>query len=273
MAKIDTHVHFWQLARGDYDWLSPDKHILYRDYGIEDFEAAKAKTEITKCIAVQAAPTLAETQFLLDLAKTYDAIIGVTGWVDLLAENVSAQLDILKHDKKTVGIRPMIGIEQGAEWLSSPKFSNGLAALAQSGLVLEALVLPHHLPGIANVAQRSPELKIIINHAAKPKPADLGQWDKDISQFKELENVTCKFSGLPQQCSEPDHYRHVFATLMNTFGPQRMMWGSDYPVLLETSTYAKWTEYSDTLLSELSQSERSSIETDTALKTYDIDLG
>lgn len=265
---LDSHVHFWRLTRGDYSWLSDARPVLYRDYLPDDFKVVIADTPVTGCIAVQAASTMAETMFLLDLADQHPWIYGVTGWVDLTAEDVDQALSRLGQRFKLKAIRPMAGVARGPEWLDTPDYAAGFAALERANLAFEALLLPHHLDAVATIARTYPRLRIFINHAAKPRPQDVPDWTESIAQFASLTNVCCKLSGFTQQSTAPDHHRRVVDVLMRVFGPKRLMWGSDHPVMLETSDYAGWLEATDTMLADLSSDDRDQITRRTASEFY-----
>jgi L-fuconolactonase len=265
---LDSHVHFWRLARGDYSWLSNARPALYRDYMPDDFKTVIADTPVTGCIVVQAAPTMAETLFLLELADQHPWIFGVTGWADLTAKNVDQALSRLGQRSKLKAIRPMAGAARGPEWLDTPDYAAGFAALERADLAFEALALPHHLEAVATIARTYPSLRIVINHAAKPTPQDVPDWTENFAQFAGLTNVCCKLSGFTQQSTAPDHHRRVFNVLMRVFGPKRLMWGSDHPVLLETSDYTVWLEATDTMLADLSADDRDQITWRTASEFY-----
>ncbi|MFT5867675.1 MAG: L-fuconolactonase [Gammaproteobacteria bacterium] len=265
---IDSHVHFWQLDRGDYTWISVARPKLNRDYGIRDFEDVTRNTDVTGCIAVQAAPTQSDTSYLLDLAEKNSAILAVTGWTDLTATTVSHDLKDLSTHPKLRAIRPMAGVRNGAEWLNIATYQSGFAALDECGLVLEALALPHHLPAIASVARAHPNLRIVVNHAAKPASDDLQAWGNDIKVFAVLENTVCKLSGFTQQSTDSAHHHHVFETLLDVFGPDRLAWGSDFPVLQETSNYHGWLDATATLLARLPDRDIAKITHQTTHKTY-----
>lgn len=264
---IDAHLHLWQLGRGDYRWITPERPVLCRDYGFEDFKAARKGSRVSGCVLVQAAPTIEETEFLVDLSEQHDEILGVTGWLDLASSHVKQTIEYLSLPKKLRAVRPMVDLKKPA-WLSAPEFADGLKNLAGSRLKLEALVLPHNLPAVAQVASTHPDLDIVINHAAKPVPDDMPRWRQDINRLANLPNTFCKVSGLTQQSSDTDHHTQVFATLFDAFGPNRLMWGSDFPVLLETSGYRQWLDVTERLLDELTLTERVKIETQTAQRFY-----
>ncbi|MEP4247654.1 amidohydrolase family protein [Tateyamaria sp.] len=266
---IDSHVHFWQLALGDYKWITQARPKLKRDFLPQDFRDGMTGTSVVGCIAVQAAPTIAETEFLLDLAKNNDCILGVTGWVDLTSQDVTKDIERLSQHAALKAIRPMIDLKPST-WLSAAEFGSGLAALSASRLHLEALASPHHVKAIAQVAKEHPGLKIVVNHAAKPTPEDLTRWQGDISELAACDNVFCKVSGFTQQSPDHNHYLRVFETLLDVFGPHRLMWGSDYPVLLETSGYMDWLGQTDRLLDALTADERLQITRLTATNFYDL---
>lgn len=192
---IDTHVYFWRLARGDYGWLTADRAEIYRDSLPEDLAPVIDPTPVTGVIAVQAAPSEAETQWLHEQARRYDWIVGVTEWIDLIGPDPVAALRRVGGDGKLVGIRSMEGIGRGPDWLNAPAFARGIDAIAASGLVFEVLLLPHHLPGLQAIARRHSAMPIIINHAAKPTPETFEAWVADLGQVAELDNVWCKLSG------------------------------------------------------------------------------
>lgn len=264
---IDAHVHFWKLDRGDYTWITPARPTLMQDFLPDDFQQMVSETEVVGCIAVQAAPTEAETDFLLQCASNTAFIKAVVGWTDLTDPSFHASLDRWHENDAFKGIRPMAGVQAGPEWLGQT-YDTGLAALARRGLILEALALPQHLSGMASTAQTHGDLQIVLNHAAKPAPDDLAQWTKDIAVFAKLEHVACKLSGLTQQSLESDHHARVCDVLLEVFGPRRLIWGSDHPVLLETSSYGDWMDTTHLLLSRLSTEERSLITSGSAQHIY-----
>ena len=267
---IDTHVHFWQLARGDYAWINESRPILNSDYLPDNFIKAISGTNVKECIAVQAAPTEEESRFLLDLAQNCSQIVGVTGWLDLTNRHVSRHLERLAADFKLVGIRPMAGVSQGEKWLNTPVHAKGFKLLATHNLVLEALALTHHLNAITEVAKSFPELRIVINHAAKPETKDIPRWINDIRAMTGLENTYCKVSGFTQQSSDSEHHQYVFDTLISVFGASRLVWGSDFPVLLETTDYKSWIHSSEQLWTALSADEINQIKHGTASRLYQL---
>ena len=264
---IDTHVHFWELSRGYYDWITKERLTLCRDFTPGDFVDVIENTDVESCLAVQAAPMEAETDLLLSYAKKFSYIKGVIGWTDLSSRSLSTSLDYFKDHSAVKGIRPMAGVHSGPEWLGSD-YDAGIEALSKNNLILEALALPKHLSAITSIAQKYPSLVIVINHASKPAPNDWAYWSKIILEFSNLENVFCKLSGLTAQSLDIGHYQVIFDTLLDVFGPSRLIWGSDYPVLLETSEYVSWLKVTQYLLERLTFNEKRQITTITAKQVY-----
>ena len=265
---IDTHVHLWRLDRGDYSWLTPARPRIHRDFLPGDIWAAQEDLPISGIIAVQAAPTWAETDWLLEQAAAHPWIVGVTGWADLTAPDARDVITEMARNPRLKGLRPMEGVATGPEWLSTEAYADGLAALAKTDLVLEALALPHHLRGLAAVAEYHIDLPIIINHAAKPTPATVEAWRQDLAAFADLPNVICKMSGFTAQSRDDAFHQHVWDMVYGVFGPDRMMWGSDFPVLQETSTYQAWFDLSERLAIGMSQDERDQVFQGTAARCY-----
>ncbi len=176
-------------------------------------------------------------------------------------------------DGKLVGIRPMEGVSRGPDWLNAPAFAGGIDAIAASGLVFEALLLPHHLPGLLAIARQHSEMPIIINHAAKPTSETFEAWVTDLEPFGALDNVSCKLSGLTAQSMDADFHTRVFDTLVEVFGMDRLIWGSDYPVLLESVRYQTWVDTTFRLLDGLDSGERDAVLTRNASHLYGLKQG
>ncbi len=245
MKYIDSHVHCWQLSRGDYAWLTPDLKTLYRDFMPNDIEAQISACHIDEVILVQAAPTLAETHFLLSLAEQHPFIIGVVGWVDLQSTAASSQINQFATHPKFLGIRPMIQDIPELDWMLRPELAAGLETLQKINLTFDALIKPPHLPYFIQFLDRYPNLKIVIDHAAKPniKENQFQPWADFIKKIAEHPRVYCKLSGLLTECAEDQTWQDVLPYvdhLFLTFGEKRILWGSDFPVINLASQYSLW---------------------------------
>ena len=257
MMRIDAHHHLWTLARGDYGWLTKDLAPIYRDFVISDLEPLLATAGIDGTILVQAAPTEAETLFLLDIAETSGVIRGVVGWTDFDATDAVARIDALAERRLLVGLRPMVQDISDDDWLLSPQLAQQFTAMAGHGLVFDALVLPRHLPRLLRVVDRHPGLQFVLDHCAKPRLAarDIGEWRDDIATLAQHPNIVCKLSGLVSEAAPDwevadlqDAVDHVRAS----FRPRRLLWGSDWPVVNLAGGYEKWFSATEKLLAGLS---------------------
>jgi L-fuconolactonase len=271
--RIDAHQHFWSLSRGDYGWLTPALGEIHRDFGPDDLRPLLAAHAIDRTILVQAAPTEAETRYLLGLAARTDFVAGVVGWVDLEASDVAQRIADLAADPLLVGLRPMVHDIADDDWLTRPGLDAGFAALIGQGLVFDALLRPRHIAPMLRRLERSPGLSVVIDHAAKPDLAggDLADWRDGIAALARSETVACKLSGLVTEAGlgwtiatlEP-----VFDHLLACFGPERLIFGSDWPVVTLRASYGRWVETVAALLSPLGANERDAIMGGTARRVY-----
>jgi len=272
--RIDAHQHFWQLERNDYGWLTPELTTLYKDFEPKDLAPLLKQHNIDGTVLVQAAPTDAETDFLLQLSEQNDSIKGVIGWVDFDNVKAAQRISTLAKHPKLVGLRPMIQDIDDVDWMLRPNVSKALQALSNENLVFDALVLPKHLNNLKQVVKQNPDLSIVINHAAKPniKDQEFAQWHADISVFRDYQQVSCKLSGLVTEAKEhwqaEDLYPYI-DTLFEVFGDQRILWGSDWPVCLLSSSYEKWFKLIELYL-EKKQRPNSAIFGGNAIKTYNL---
>jgi L-fuconolactonase len=262
--RIDAHHHLWTLARGDYGWLTPDLTPIYRDFRLSDLAPHLAAAVIEGTILVQAAPTEAETMFLLDVADNTELVRGVVGWTDFNATGGVARIDALATRNLLVGLRPMVQDIADDDWLLGPALTPLLAAMARAGLVFDALVLPRHLPKLLEVIGRHSDLTFVLDHCGKPQLAtdEIATWQRDIALLAEHPNIVCKLSGLVTEAARDwqiADLRQAVDHVRACFGPQRLLWGSDWPVVNLAGGYAKWLAACETLLADLSPDEKAGI--------------
>ena len=242
---IDSHQHFWDPTRGDYDWLHPGSP-LYQTYQPDDLAPLLEAAGIRGSILVQAAPTDAETDYLLELAHATPWVLGVVGWVDLYAHDAPSRITERGTDPLFVGVRPMLQDLADRAWILKPEASAGLEALQERALIFDALVRADQIPTIATLADRYPRLSIVLDHAGKPPLEDLGAmafWRTDLRHLAQRANVACKLSGLLTElpsCTPHDNVDHCIDTLVDLFGPDRLLWGSDWPVATTATEYPDW---------------------------------
>ena len=273
--RVDSHHHLWVIARGDYTWLSPDLGPIYRDFLPADLTAHIQAAGIEKTIIVQAADTVAETEFLLSIAEETDWIAGVVGWVDMESPDAITDLERLAKSSLFKGIRPMIQEIKNDEWILQAGLDPVFEALVEMDLSFDALVLPRHLPHLLKRLDKCPELRCVINHAAKPhlSTSDLDRWRTDISCLAKETSCFCKFSGLVTEAGSNytiDTIRPASDHIIETFGAKRLMFGSDWPVLNLASDYQNWVSMVELLTKTLTHDQRNDIWGNVAVKFYKI---
>ncbi len=262
--RIDSHQHFWKLSRGDYSWLTPDKGPIYRDFAPADLAPLRKRNGIDRTIIVQAAPTVAETRYMLEIAAADPSIAGVVGWVDFEAGDSPARIAELARDPLLVGLRPMVHDIADNDWLLRADIAPALRAMVAAGLVFDALVQPRHLSRLLVFADRHPELRIVVDHGAKPfiRKQKLEPWRADIAAVAARPGIVCKLSGLATE-ARPDwdtgdlapYVEHLIAA----FGPHRLLWGSDWPVVDLAGGYDRWFAAAMELTSRLAKAEQGAI--------------
>ncbi len=274
MTRVDSHQHFWRLDRGDYGWLSPALESIYRDFLPEHLAPAIARAGIGQTVLVQAAPTVAETHYLLSLARENPFIAGVVGWVNFEAANATEVIENLALDAKLLGLRPMIQDIADTEWMLREDLAPAFEAMIDQGLTFDALVLPRHLPALRELIARYPDLVMVLDHGAKPPIAfgDITDWKKEIAALARETPIVCKLSGLVTEALSADAaaLRDSVEHLLAEFGPRRLMWGSDWPVCELVCSYDDWRGTTETLLATLTDDERESIYSGVARSTYGI---
>lgn len=272
---IDGHQHFWELSRGDYNWLTPKLKPLYQDYGPNDLTPFLGAHAIEGTILVQAAPTASETEYLLSLADINSFILGVVGWVDFEANDAIKQIECLSSHSKLVGLRPMIQNISDIDWMLSGDLQPVFKSMSDVGLAFDALTLPIHLPNLRKLCEQQPDLKIVINHGSKPNIAaqEFELWATDIARIAKQTHVYVKLSGLVTEANKnwtvqdlSPYVNH----LIDCFGPNRIIWGSDWPVCTLATSYDVWIDTTTTLLSKLNDSERTAILGGNALTFYQL---
>lgn len=273
--RVDSHHHLWQYSTEEYGWIqdSPDDSMaaLQRDFLPADLHQAASGIDAT--IAVQARQTLEETHWLLSLAAQSNLIRGVVGWAPIAAPDFPATLETLRSNPLLKGLRHVVQAEPDA-FLDDPAFNRGIAALLPTNLVYDILIFARQLPEATRFVDRHPHQSFVLDHIAKPdiKSKDFAPWDTAIRDLARRPNVTCKLSGMVTEADwqtwSPQQLQPYFDTVLAAFGPSRLMFGSDWPVLTVASTYARWVETVATWIAPLSPTERASIEGETATRVY-----
>lgn len=243
---LDTHQHFWKANRGDYHWMTPDVPVLARDYLPGHLRPELRKAGVSQTILVQAAQTVAETDFLLKIAEETDFVAGVIGWLDLEDENFAAVLEQKQtRHPKLIGVRPMLQDLPDDRWITRTEVIKNLTYLASRKIVFEFLTYTRHLPFVLQVLEQVPGLHAVVDHISKPeiKTGKLEPWKDLMSRVARHENVFCKLSGMVTEADHngwrPDHLRPYIEHVLDSFGEDRVMFGSDWPVCLLAASYAE----------------------------------
>ena len=271
--RIDAHHHLWTLARGDYGWLTPALAPIHRDFSLSDLTPHLAVADIQGTILVQAAPTEAETMFLLDIAAKAQVVRGVVGWTDFDAADGGVRIDALAARKLLVGLRPMVQDIPDDDWLLRPALAPLLAAMARNRLVFDALVVPRHLPRLLRLVDDHPDVQFVLDHCAKPRLAtgEMADWHRDVALLAERPNIVCKLSGLATEAAvgwQIADLRIAVDHVVACFGTHRLLWGSDWPVVNLAGGYGKWFAAAETLLAGLSTDEKAVIFGSNAARIY-----
>ncbi|MCH9692257.1 MAG: amidohydrolase family protein [Gammaproteobacteria bacterium] len=273
--QVDSHQHFWRIERGDYRWLTPELSALYRNFLPSDLLPSLSACAIDKTVLVQAADSDRETDFLLRLAAQHDFVAAVVGWVDMAAADAAERIVGLASNVYFKGIRPMIQDIADPNWMLRPELDHAFRALLAYNLSFDALVLPQHLPNLLVLLKRYPDLRIVIDHAAKPNIAsgNTVQWAENIAAIAAQTCCYCKVSGLVNEAEEKADLGNLapyFNHLYQCFGARRLMWGSDWPVVNLCMKYGSWRALALQLCSSLTASEKQSLLGQTAIDFYQL---
>jgi L-fuconolactonase len=245
---IDAHQHFWIYSPGEYEWIDDSMAALRRDFLPSHLKLELESSGFQGSVVVQARQTLEETRWLLDLADSSPWVLGVVGWVDLRSPNVRSQLKVLAQNPKLVGIRHIVQSEPDDRFLLQPDFLRGISALEEFDLAYDILIYTKHLPVTLEFVKQFPRQRFVLDHLAKPpiKSGNIDLWAQGIRRLAEFPNLFCKLSGLVTEADwqawKPEQMIPFLDVAFETFGPDRLMVGSDWPVCLVAASYARWVE-------------------------------
>jgi L-fuconolactonase len=273
LRTVDAHHHLWRYTPADFGWLTDEMASLRRDFLPADLVDALASASVDATVAVQARQSLEETDFLLACAAATPAIVGVVGWVPLTSPELPGILDRLSNNPRLAGVRE-IAQGQPAGFLDDPALNAGIAQLTPRSLTYDILIYEHQLPEAIRLVDRHPAQSFILDHAAKPRIAsgDLEPWATHLRELARRPNVTCKLSGLVTEAHwhtwSPDTLRPFLDLCAEAFGPRRLLAGSDWPVCLVASSYARWWTVLRSYFAFFSAEEQSRIFAANAIETY-----
>jgi L-fuconolactonase len=279
-ARVDAHHHVWDLSVRDQAWLNGEPFApIRRTFTVDDLVPDARAAGVDATVLVQTVASPEETPEMLRTAVATDLVAAVTGWVDLTAPSVADDLAALRAGiggSYLRAIRHLVQDEPDPNWLCRPDVRRGLRAVAEAGLGYELLVKPPQLPAALRVVEEMTEVEFVLDHCAKPYIADgiLEPWASQIRELASHENITCKLSGLVTEADwatwTPDTLQPYVDIVVDAFSPQRLMFGSDWPVCLLASSYGRWVATVDELIAHLSEDERTAITGGTARRFYGI---
>ncbi len=261
--RIDAHQHFWHLAARGGGWPPPELAAIHRDFTPHDLQPLLRAHGIDATVLVQSLPDESDTRFMLDLADRHPFIGAVVGWADLKAAGAPARIAALAAHPKLRGLRPMLQ-SLADDWIDDAALDPAIEAMVRHGLAFDALVLPRHLRALLAFATRHPRLPIAIDHIAKPAIAtgEPPAWREDIARLAALPQVHCKLSGLVTEAGgdwSVNRLRPYAGHVLESFGPGRVLWGSDWPVLDLAADYGRWIAASEALLAHLDEPDRQAV--------------
>lgn len=276
--RVDAHHHVWDLAVRDQDWIKgPELQPLRRDFGVADLAPQARAAGVDRTVLVQTITVPEETPEFLALAAESELIGGVVGWTDLTRPDVADELARLRElpgGRHLKGIRHQVQGESDPEWLLRPDVRDGLAAVAEAGLVYDLVVLPHQLPACVRAADGHPELTFVLDHLGKPPIATgaMQPWATAVRGLAALPNTVCKLSGMVTEADHAkwtvDGLRPYADTVLDAFGPGRLMFGSDWPVCTLAASYGQVVDAAEELTGGLGAEERAEIFGGTATRVY-----
>lgn len=274
--RIDSHQHFWRYHPVKDAWINDRMHVLKQDFLPTDLEPLLIQHQIDGCVAVQADQSEQETLFLLELAKQNTFIKGVVGWVDLCAEHVEERLNFFSEYPIIKGFRHILQAEPNLDFMLSPNFCKGISQLEKYGYTYDLLIYPKHLPFALQLVQQFPNQKFVIDHLAKPNIKEhlYDEWENGIKAIGKHQNVYCKVSGLVTEANWNHWTQADFSfcldIIVDTFGMDRLMYGSDWPVCLLSGRYDQTISIMTNYFNQFSKEDCSKIEGLTAQSFYQL---
>lgn len=271
---IDAHQHFWQYNAQEYPWIDDSMRAIRRDFMPEDLAELTKDVGVQGVVSVQARQSLTETNWLLDLAEANRFILGVVGWVPLTDPDLDEMLSELAERKKFKGVRHVVQDESDDNFILGKEFGKGIARLREYDLTYDILICERHLPQTIQFVDRHPNQVFVLDHAAKPriKETMIQPWRDNLAKLAKRKNVYCKISGLASEADwqtwSKQQLRPYLETILNAFGPDRLIFGSDWPVCLLAVDYARWLELMREFTRELSEDEQARIFGGTAVEAY-----
>lgn len=272
---IDTHVHFWNYNKVKDAWITDDMKLLQRDFLPEHFQTELKENKVDGIVAVQADQSEQETSFLFELAKKNPEIKGIVAWVDLQNENIEKRLLYYSQSHIIKGFRHIVQAEPEG-FLKHKKFLHGIKLLKNFNFTYDILIYEKQLNEAIDFVNQFPEQKFIIDHCAKPaiKNKSISNWKKGMQEISQNKNVYCKLSGLTTEADwvnwKEKDFNPYFDCVFEYFGTDRLLFGSDWPVVLVSGTYAKWKNLLEKYMHNFSAEEKAKVFRENAIEFYNL---
>ncbi len=270
---IDSHVHFWKYDKQRDSWISDNMKILKQDYLPEQLSLSLKRNDVDGCIAVQASQSEYETHFLVELSKTHPEIKGVVGWVDFQNSNIEERLEYFSQYPIIKGWRHVVQSEPD-DFLNNENFLRGIKVISKYNYTYDILIYHHQLKAAFEFVSKFPGQKFVIDHCAKPdiKNKQLHEWAKLMKEISKQPNVYCKLSGLftettSKEWSAADFYPYLDVVFEN-FGTERLLFGSDWPVMLLSGIYVQWKSLLEKYMENFTEDDRQKVFGDNAVEFY-----
>ena len=276
MSQIDSHQHFWKYDPMRDAWITDDMAVIQRDFFPQDLDPLLKENGFDGCVIVQSDQSEVETHFQIQNAESHDFIKGVVGWVSLMAENVEQRLEYFSQFKKLKGFRHVLQGEPQRDFMLRPDFLNGLSLLEKYGFTYDILIFPDQLKFASEMVAKFPNQKFVLDHIAKPyiKDKKITGWDEDIQALGKFDNVLCKVSGMVTETNwnswKPEDFNPYIDVVVEAFGVDRIMFGSDWPVCTVAATYAEVYDIVKKYFSGYSASEQEKIFGENTVKFYNL---
>ena len=273
---IDTHHHLWNYNPVEFDWIDDEMAAIRKSFLPADLQATLANTGVEGVVTVQARQSLEETNWLLKLASENDFIKGVVGWVPLADESIQQILEEYKSSPWLKGVRHVVQGEPDPEFILGKDFNKGISLLKNYNLVYDILIFEHQLANTIRFVDQHPEQQFVVDHIAKPKikKNELEPWAKNVKELAKRENVSCKISGMVTEADyklwTEEQLNPYFETILEAFGPSRLLFGSDWPVCLVATNYSNWLDLVKKTISNFSKEEQDFILYKNAQRIYNI---
>lgn len=276
---IDSHHHLWSYSPQEYGWITAEMAVLRRDFQTPQLDEVAELAGVDGFVTVQARQSISETEALLDIARRHRRVLGVVGWLPLASDAVSSDLQRLTQSPWLKGIRHVVQDEPDERFLLGADFNRGVAMLPEFGLVYDLLIYGRQLSAAIEFADSHTGLPMVLDHIAKPtiRPGDFDHdWEIGFRELAKREHVCCKFSGVVTEIRQAadqtdwtaDTIRRYWDVALEAFTPKRLMFGSDWPVCLLATDYARWLDTVEQLVAPLSESERAAVMGGNAITTY-----